>query len=139
MKKKKYVFFFIFLLALNFSVTYFLRHFLIVSNCNHLGAWGIYLDKSLILGFNFVFLLFILKLLFEAQNRLIQGSLAIIFIGGFSNFAERVFFGCVFDYLSFFGFLTYFNLSDCFIFVGVAVYLLDFFGILRKNDKNKLK
>jgi len=112
----------IFLLAINLSVTYFLKNFGVEGECNEMGAWGIIQGKLLILMGSFVFLLFLLKLLFGAKDKVERWALILVLAGGLSNFMERVFFGCVFDYLSFIPFWPMFNLGDIFVVVGIGVY-----------------
>jgi len=53
-------------------------------------------------------------------------ALALILVGGFSNFFDRLLYGFVIDYFYFFN-LWFFNLADLMILFGVLVLLFDVF------------
>ena len=88
--------------------------------CNEGIAFGIYLPQIwlwlLILLFLIVFLVFKVK-----KNRLISNySLILIMAGAISNIIDRLYFGCIIDFVTIFPW-TIFNLADAFIFIGVII------------------
>ena len=124
MKPKKQLSLFIFLLALNLSVTYFLHGLGVKGLCNDFGAWGVVRGDFTLIAGNFVFLLLVLKLLSSTSEKFLQLALIVILAGGIANFIERVVNGCVFDYFNFIPFWPMFNLADVMVVGGIGVYIL---------------
>lgn len=95
--------------------------------CNRGIAFGINFGNSiiylLVLGVC-IYMLFREKALSRAV------ALSLIFGGGLSNYIDRLFAGCVRDFISAFSFPT-FNLADVFISGGVFLLLINY---LRKNE-----
>lgn len=96
--------------------------------CNRGSAFGIPAG-SLIYSFA-VLLLVLLLIYFENSKRNILG-LSLIFAGGFSNFADRVIFGCVRDFVNLRVFPV-FNLADVEITFGVVLIIYSL--LLKKNE-----
>lgn len=89
----------------------------------------LYLVLSAVIVVLFYFWLQALK-----KNSFLIWPWAFIIIGAISNLLDRIQRGAVVDFINFFG-LTVINLSDVYIFLGVAYLLLDEF---RKNKKIKV-
>ena len=88
----------------------------------------LYILLSIIIVFLFYFCLQALK-----KKSLLIWPWALIIIGAISNFLDRIYQGAVIDFINFFG-LSVINLSDVYIFLGVAWLLVD---ELKKSRKNR--
>ncbi|MFH1457298.1 MAG: signal peptidase II [Patescibacteria group bacterium] len=74
----------------------------------------------------FIFIILIFYLVNKAYNKnlLLFTACLFLIIGIASNFLDRLKFGFVIDYISFYFF--YNNLSDIFIFLGIVLFLLQY-------------
>jgi len=72
-----------------------------------------------------MFLVMFLVMLLTLLVKNFKWSIYLVFIGGLINFADRLFFGFVRDYFKVLFF--YNNLADWVIFVGVILYVVNFF------------
>jgi signal peptidase II len=97
--------------------------FSLFSNHDGSGAWILSLVALVITGFMLVWL-------WRAQGRLLVLGLGLVIGGALGNVIDRVRFGAVFDFLSFY-YQSYawpaFNVADSGISVGVGLLLLDSF------------
>lgn len=71
---------------------------------------------------------------YGSKNIFFIFSLSLIAIGALSNFIDRLYFGYVVDFLSFFDY-SIFNLADVYIFVGIVLILLK---LLSESTKSKI-
>lgn len=115
-----------------FFVDQLVRIFFVFSDryfCNTLGPWGVsvggmtlfFLDLLLIAAFGFA--------LWKSDARSESVAIAMIFSGGLSNLSDRIFFGCVRDFLVIPWFPS-FNLGDVYLTVGAVMLFLLFFPFL---------
>lgn len=107
--------------------SYFLNPFFYV--CNSLGVFGLAMGgMPVYLGV----LLLVAYLIYIEKRKFVLVGLASIFAGGISNIIDRLFLGCVRDFVSILHFPT-FNFADVFITIGV---ILVIFGLVKdKNDR----
>jgi len=70
----------------------------------------------------FVLLIFLVKN-YHAKNTFMVFCFSLILIGAISNLLDRLYYGYVIDFLSFFDY-SIFNLADVFIFVGAGLIIL---------------
>ncbi len=95
-------------------------------NCSYFLAAYIPLNVFLVLSLFLI--IFSAALLFEASRNSLEYFLSgLVLGGGLMNFAERLVFGCVSDYINFFD-LFKFNLSDVAIVVGVVGMVIRIFS-----------
>jgi len=94
-----------------------------VINCNKGIAFGLGQDVTAIA---IAVLIVVFGLLIYEKQQLTKISLALIFAGGVSNLIDRIFVGCVRDFIKV-GFWPAFNLADSAITVGVLLFLLTLF------------
>jgi lipoprotein signal peptidase len=78
----------------------------------------------------FIGLIYLIAKNYQRQKYLTVFPLTLIFIGGFSNFWDRLLYGFVIDYFNFFNIWT-FNLADLMILTGSLIFL----GRLLKSKK----
>ncbi|MFO7807571.1 MAG: signal peptidase II [Candidatus Moraniibacteriota bacterium] len=96
-----------------------------ISICNPFLSWGIPLEGLLFwLGWILAFL----GLVFLILNFSYNWSLFLVLAGAVSNFIDRIFLGCVVDYLKV-GAFPIFNLADVFIVGGVLFFV---FKLIKK-------
>lgn len=92
--------------------------------CNRGVFWGIAIPNVLLWGCIVLILVGCLWLLNRFQGSVIQLAITAVIFGGALNALDRLFYGCVLDYLSWsFGFLTFlpnFNIADSLIFLGIG-------------------
>ena len=91
--------------------------------CNKGIAFGLGQDVTAIA---IAVLIVVFGLLIYEKQQLTKISLALIFAGGVSNLIDRIFVGCVRDFIKV-GFWPAFNLADSAITVGVLLFLLTLF------------
>ena len=104
--------------------------------CNNGISFGIPLSNIifwLIIAFIFLFALFYCVFLYKKRVFLYIEliGLSLFFGGVLSNLIDRLFFGCILDYISFFRPFPVFNLADVSIFLGSCFIL---FFLLSKNE-----
>jgi len=106
--------------------------------CNTGAAFGIFQGKTFFLiVVTFIFLLFFLWFIFNEKNKpkIFFLACGLILGGAVSNLYDRIFNGCVIDYLDFIVWPV-FNLSDSAICVGVGILvLLEIWKIKRTRGK----
>ncbi len=91
--------------------------------CNKGIAFGIGSDAILL---SLVVIVIVFGLLVWAKEKYLKIALALIFAGGLSNFIDRIFAGCVRDFIKI-GFWPAFNVADGAITCGVVLLLLILF------------
>ncbi len=111
-------------LLMLFAVFFLCLHFLMrlgimlsldtVSVCNSAGAFGVALPQWFILDFSFFFLFSLFLFLIQKKHLFSFWPWIIIFSAGLGNFLERVFFGCIIDYIRL-PYLPLFNVADMLI------------------------
>ena len=119
--------FFVFLLLFDFLTKHFFYNKSLY--CNKNISLNIELD-------NYVFwiiwliinIFFIWQLLFKSKMLYLkQISIILVLSGSFSNIFDRIYFGCVRDFILFFSEnFFYFNFADLFIFIGVFIFFINF-------------
>lgn len=93
------------------------------SVCNSGGAFGADISTGILFGVTLGILVLFGVQWWREEEPLLVWAWVILFSGGLSNLLERVFFGCVTDYLAIL-FFPVFNLADVLLTVGVAGILL---------------
>lgn len=95
-------------------------------------GYSVVCNKGFIFGFGqsnlllpFIVLLFLAILLFNERKTQYVLPIALVFSGGFSNFLDRIFVGCVRDFI-FLKHFWAFNLADVAITLGVLVLVYSF-------------
>ncbi len=100
--------------------------------CNSGMAWGIKLPSFLFWFFWIVIVIFLIYLIFseifqkKSLNIFLLASLSLILSGAIGNLLDRIFFGCVIDFINI-KIWPIFNLADSFITIGAAIILIDKF------------
>ncbi len=91
--------------------------------CNSSAAFGVVLPKEVLLlsGFGALFLFGVQW--WREEVVLLLGAWILLFAGGASNFVERLFLGCVTDYLTF-PFIPTFNVADGLLTIGVGIIIV---------------
>ena len=87
--------------------------------CNPGIAFGIKLPEMIIFGLSFSLLLVALCQSNKVSQKWNKIAWLCIFIGGMTNVLDRIFHGCVIDYIAFPLFPS-FNLADMILFLGAA-------------------
>jgi len=111
---------FLFLLGLVFLdqiSKYKIRHSGGFYICNHGIAWGIRIPEWIFYLFWLIIIFFILKQFSKNKHLFI---LSLILAGAVSNFIDRLFFGCVIDFINL-KFWPVFNFADIYISVGAVI------------------
>lgn len=80
--------------------------------------------------FSAAILALVLFIMRYEKNRLNLAGLTLVFAGGFSNFVDRVVFGCVRDFIKVVDFFPVFNFADVAITVGLLGFI--YFAIIKK-------
>ena len=97
--------------------------------CNDGIAWGIKLPTFLFWFFWIAIVIFLIYLIFSEifqknyLNNWILGGLLLILSGAIVNLIDRIFFGCVIDFIDL-KIWPVFNLADSFITLGVILFFL---------------
>jgi len=101
--------------------------------CNYGIAMGIVLPQQMFIVMWGLLILCVVYFWWQhiAKRFLIQISYILILSGGFSNIIDRIYYGCVVDYIPFFN-ISSFNIADTFITIGVLIILWQNF----KNSKD---
>jgi len=119
-KGKPFIFLLItFIIILDQISKYFVQKLGLMVGCNEGIAFGIGQARPI---FSALVIAIVLFLLVRETNFVFKIGLSLILAGGFSNFLDRIFAGCVRDFISVFNFPS-FNLADCAINLGAAVFL----------------
>lgn len=104
---------------------------ILTTSCNKNIIFGFFSGGAFTVVVPVVVLLFLLYVLQQARNRVTAISLLLIIGGGISNILDRIFIGCVRDFISI-GFWPRFNLADCAISLGMIMLL---YKIIFKVDE----
>lgn len=132
------------LLPILFVVFFLCFHFLLRlgmmisvprAHCNPSGPFGIFFPKWILLILSLFVLLFLFSLFTKSDDALFRWSLVVLLAGGMGNFLERIFFGCILDYISL-PFFPVFNGADILLTIGVIGILSQIY-IQNKNHCNK--
>lgn len=107
------------------QLTKFLAESYLATSCNRGIAFGIEIGNSLSLIVSLIILAFLFHQLMFTEKGVRSFSLTLIFAGGFSNFLDRFFLGCVRDFINLSGFALWpaFNFADSAIILGSLVFL----------------
>lgn len=124
------ILFVVFFLCLHFLVRIGVMISLPEALCNPAGPFGIIIPEWLILVLTFFILCFFCFLLVKNNNSNRQWFIIFLIAGGTGNFLERIFFGCVFDYIAI-PYFPVFNGADVLLTIGV---LGIFFSSFRRES-----
>ncbi len=130
--REKFFYFFIFagLLGFDQGVKYFIRIKKLFYICNQNIAFGLSIPPFL---FWIIWTLIIVGILIAVIKKYLGADtiyLIIILSGAVANILDRIYYGCVLDFIDF-HFWPIFNLADIFIVLGISVLLFKF---LTKNS-----
>ena len=111
------------ILAIDFATKYIIRLYGGFYICNQGISWGLLLPKPLFWTFWLISAIIILTLFFRSEKRA-KISLIIILGGSMANVLERVWHGCVSDFLTF-PIISFpsFNMADITITLGALMFL----------------
>jgi signal peptidase II len=101
------------------------------TTCNPASAWGLIHDQTLILVAGLVLLFIIGYFWYTAKDSKIRIGLSLVFLGGVMNLGERVYYGCVTDYIKLVSWWPSFNFADVLIVAGIILILIGSFASLR--------
>jgi len=101
--------------------------------CNYGIAMGIVLPQQLFIVFWGILIVAVIHFWLKhlSENFLVQLPYILILSGGLSNMIDRVYYGCVVDYIPFLN-ISSFNVADVFITIGAVLILWQNF----KSSKN---
>lgn len=104
--------------------------------CNPGIAWGLVIPKVILFGLLSAIVITLLFILIKHQesgtfNKKTDFSIILLLSGAISNIADRLYFGCVIDFIDL-KFWPIFNLADIFISLGVIFLIVHVF----KKNKN---
>jgi len=102
--------------------------------CNPVGPFGIILPQWFIIGGGFVIVVGIFLVVWKYLNLHLEWPWLFILSGGLGNLLERIFFGCIMDYIHISSFLV-FNVADVLLAIGVVVILLRWYIKNRKRSE----
>ena len=122
-------------------------HFFYIVHIQNAGAaWGIfsgYTQWLTLLGFIALVLIYLFRDEFQLQRHEMQIAFGLLIGGIIGNMIDRIVYGQVIDFLDFhFGNYRYpaFNIADCGITIGVALYIIfSIIGHFRQHKLNKDK
>lgn len=100
------------------------------SVCNGGGAFGVDISAGILFGATLGILVLFGVQWWREEEPLLVWAWVILFSGGLSNFLERVFSGCVTDYIVV-SYIPTFNLADVLLTIGVTGIVWK--GLLRKK------
>ncbi|MEM2768786.1 MAG: signal peptidase II [Candidatus Pacearchaeota archaeon] len=86
----------------------------------------------LIIILSIFMIFFLIYYYFKEKNFYFRLGLIFIISGIFSNLFDRIFYGYVIDWISFFNF-SIFNIADCYLCIGIILCLVSFLNL--KNIK----
>jgi signal peptidase II len=118
----------VFLFSEKFAGLRFYKNFNLIFNIV-LPDWLIYVMISAIL----LPLFWFLAKNYRQKNIFLIFSLSLIIVGALSNLIDRLYFGFVADFISFFDY-SIFNLSDAYIVGGVGLILISEFILKKKSE-----
>ncbi|SRR3989339_154586 len=107
-----------FLFSKKFIGLQFYKNYHLIFNLK-LNRWFLYFFISIVL----FFVLALLAKNYKEKNHFLVFCFSLIAIGAISNLLDRLYYGYVIDFLSFFDY-SIFNLADVFIFVGAGLIIL---------------
>lgn len=92
-------------------------------------AFGMFSGQILLIGVDIFLIIFIVKLLLNKKNELVEGTklgLSMILAGGIANLIDRIFRGHVIDYIDISKVFDYpvFNFADICIVIGVILVII---------------
>lgn len=87
-------------------------------------TWGIKMPEFLLLLLDIIILICVFCFSLRKDNKNIATSVALVLIlaGGISNFVDRIYFGCVIDFIDL-KFWPIFNPADIFISIGGLIWI----------------
>jgi len=91
------------------------------TTCNPASAWGLIHGQTWILAAGFALLFIISYFWYTAKDPKIRAGWLLIFLGGILNLGERLYHGCVTDYIKLVSWWPSFNVPDILITVGVFI------------------
>lgn len=107
------------------------RFFLESVICNASGPWGFPFSLPLLIIFSFGVLAILIR--WQQKQPSMEAGFVWIFAGGISNLIDRIFQGCVVDFIRIFSFPV-FNLADIYLTLGV-IFLVSFLWKGEKSDQ----
>lgn len=122
------------LLVLFDQVSKLFASFLLTTSCNKGIIFGIFSGGIFNSVAPLAVLLFLVYFLSGEKDRLTAMSLILIIGGGVSNLLDRIFLGCVRDFISI-GFWPSFNIADSAITMGVLLLIFSLVGNLAKKER----
>jgi len=116
--------FFVLLVFIDQIFKYSIRHFGGFYICNAGMTWGIKMPEFLLLLLDIIILICVFCFSLRKDNKNIATSVALVLIlaGGISNFVDRIYFGCVIDFIDL-KFWPIFNPADIFISIGGLIWI----------------
>jgi len=91
------------------------------TTCNAASAWGLIQNQNLIILGGFLLLFIILYFCYTAKDPKIRVGWFLIFLGGIWNLGERLYHGCVTDYIRVVSWWPSFNIPDMLITIGLII------------------
>lgn|SRR6185369_4402483 len=106
-----------------FQCIFFLAGIFLPGTCNADGAFSLSLPSSLIIFFSISVLLLFFFFWLGEDERSLSFAWIILMAAGASNLLERIFFGCVYDYIHV-PYFTSFNAADAFLTVSIVYFFI---------------
>ena len=103
------------------------------TTCNQASAWGLIHNSTWILAAGLILLFFILYFWYTAKDTKIRLGWSLVFLGGILNLGERLFHGCVTDYIKVVSWWPAFNIPDVLIVMGILLVILGWDGCFLKR------
>ena len=88
------------------------------TTCNPASAWGLIHNPTAVLAVGLTLLFIILYFWYTAKDPKIRVGWFLILIGGILNLGERLYYGCVTDYIKVVSWWPAFNVPDILIVFG---------------------
>ena len=110
--------------------------FLCLTNSTNTGGFfGTFQQMlGLIIVVSIAVLLFLVYFYIREDNVYVRFALIFLITGVLSNLVDRIFYGHVIDWLTFsFGF-TSFNFADCYVWIGIIIFLVSFLKYKRYHS-----
>ena len=94
------------------------------TTCNPASAWGLFHNQTGILIAGIVLLSIIAYFWYTARDKKIRVGWSLVFLGGILNLGERIYHGCVTDYIKVVSWWPTFNIQDILIVIGLLIIIL---------------
>lgn len=103
--------------------------------CNPVGPFGVALPQWFIIGVSVVIVASIFSIVWKYVNLHFQWPWLLILSGGLGNLLERIFFGCIMDYIHI-SFFPVFNVSDILLTMGTIGFIVRWNRNGKKNQES---